>query len=454
LKWLEENWNSCDVFAICSPVGSGKTALARAIQVETGAVVLAPENVLVKQALETYPDINYLIGRKHYTCHKDKTLSCEDKYLLRGESVCSKCQYTSARKRAMLGEATMFNPISYYYVNQHPDWATPEVIVVDEAHKLNELLELISGEEFGVTFKPPAGMDQMELVAWLEEQEVKFLKIVLLSEGRQAVKYNMTLQKIRRVKRCIQENPEQYYHEDSGTGELIVKPMTIPKTLRDEVLKCKKLILMSASLYKSDVSKFTDKPYKYIELDSPISEERRRIIIDPGPMEFTWETSPFVVAQWIKRVIEKYPNRNTIIHVSYSWNERLKSLLPEVLTNTKENKAKVLEKFKKHGGIWLASGCAEGIDLHDELCTLNIIPILPRANIEDRLVRRKMSKKGGVEEYEINVIKKVQQMAGRSTRNEQDFSTVVLSSKAFLGLVDKHKADLPRNLLEQIVRRC
>ncbi len=391
LSWLQETWEEAEVFGLNAPCGVGKSGIGRAVQIATNGAYLAPENILVKQILDTYPGLNHLIGRKHYTCHKDKAVSCEDKHLLKSHTVCDKCIYMHNRIKAVRGEPTVFNPVSYYYASITPGWKIPEVIVVDEADQLLDTISLISGEEFGAAYKPPADMSIIDVVEWLGEQERMFMKIVMMSEERKAIRYNMILQKIRRVRECVISSPEQYMHFYKDGGTLVVHPLTPPKKLRDSLLASKKLVLMSASLLKIDISRLTDRPYRYIELDSPIPEERRRIHIEPGPIRFNWETQPVVIAEWIKQKVKQNPGKNTIVHVSYALSEKLASYCPGYFTNTPETKIKVLDKFKKSGGIWLASGIAKGVDLPGDMCTLNLIPLLPRPNIEDTIVRKKLA---------------------------------------------------------------
>jgi hypothetical protein len=200
------------------------------------------------------------------------------------------------RARAVAGEPTVYNPISYYYASLVPNWKPPSTIVVDEGHRLLDLIGLISGEEFGPAYKPPVGMNLIDIVEWLGTQESMLSMIVLKSEERKAVRYNMILQKVRRVRDSIRENPEQYLYFYKEGGTLVVHPITPPKALRDRILACDKLVVMSASLLKADMLKLTDRPYRYIELDSPIPIERRRIHVEPGLSRFNWETPPAVVA--------------------------------------------------------------------------------------------------------------------------------------------------------------
>lgn len=452
LDWLSKMWDKADVFGINAPCGSGKSAIARALQIATNGVILTPENMLVKQYLDTYPELNSLIGRAHYRCCDNPEISCEDKYLLEGHHVCDDCTYLKSRRAAVEGKSTIFNPVSYYYASMDKDWKTPDVIIVDESHKLLDTLLLLSGEIFGPTYRPPKVNNLVELTEWLNHLVKLFTELVNKARNLQeAIRFNTNLSKILRIREGIKTNPEQYvyYYENNN---LVVMPLTPPKFLLNKVLKAKKVIHMSASLLKFDMSHLTDRPYQYIELDSPIPVERRRVHVDPGIVHFNYKTDPTIIAEWIKKHLNRYPKDNTIVHLTYSWVEKLKPFFPNALFNAPEDKQSVLAKFKRNGGVWLAGGIAEGVDLPDDLCSLNVIPILHLPDRTAPRVAKKLALGGGEREYNINVLRKVQQMAGRTSRHEMDFSRVIIGDRRFLPLVDKYADDFPKSFIESIKR--
>ena len=44
LEWLQNNWNTTDIFFIQMPVGGGKSGWLRAVQLKTGALYLTAQN--------------------------------------------------------------------------------------------------------------------------------------------------------------------------------------------------------------------------------------------------------------------------------------------------------------------------------------------------------------------------------------------------------------------------
>jgi Rad3-related DNA helicase len=173
----------------------------------------------------------------------------------------------------------------------------------------------------------------------------------------------------------------------------------------------------------------------------------------PSVVPFNYQTPPEAIAIWIKDVMALYPNRNTIVHVTYALSKKLKKFFKGALTHDKETKSEVLEKFKKQGGLLLACGMQEGVDLPDELCSLNLIPVLPRPNTEDAIQKRRRTVAVGIRDYDIGVLKTIQQMAGRSTRHETDKSVVVIGDQRFKRLYLRYIHELPETFKESVTWR-
>jgi hypothetical protein len=440
------------VIAINAPCGTGKSAIAKAIMEEfPDAVYMTPNNMLVHQLAEFYPDVNVLIGKKHYTCTKDSTMSCELAMLRKGHRQCKECPYLQAREAYLLGHRpTAFNPISYWYAQKDSRWKKPSVVIVDEADKLIEMLMLISGDTFGSKYKPPRNLnDLIEVADWLKSKLEVLSTLVYNAPAESADKYLGELDKVQRVLSAIELSPENFVFENDDKGDLVIFPTDPPRRVIEDLLNADHIVLMSATLYRSDVEEITNE-YSYLELDSPIDEARRRIIVSPSVVRFNWKTDPVLIADWIREQMIKYPSRNTIAHVTYEDAKKLKKYFKEAYVHTPETKKEVLREFKEKGGLWLASGVHEGIDLPDELCTLNLIPRLPRANITDPIIKRRLARAGGQRGYDISVLKVLQQAAGRTTRHEEDYSTVVVADASFLTLIKKYKHLLPKSFLEAI----
>lgn len=451
------------MLALNLPTGVGKSAILRSIQLEfpmtTGIV---PTNILMDQYIATYPELNYLKGLDHYPCSQSETgLSCEEmKDLV--EIPCKECPYIVAKERARI-ESSVFNPISYYYFTR---FTRPEskIIVVDEAHKLIDTLMLLVDISFRKgRYNYPEITNELTLIAWLHSLQSKLSS--LLAKYRKSGNVSKITETVRQKERIgfllnsFEQNPQDFvFYEQEITYRnttdkyLIIKPIKPPKWLLDSIFGgFEKVVLMSATLTEDDLWKLGFKDYKYVDMDSPIPKENRAVRYIPSGFPMNYTTTPEQVAGYISKILSKYPNQNTIVHVSYSWSEKLRTFFPNAMFNTSEDKDKVLQKFKKNGGVWIASGCSEGLDLPDNECRLTIIPLIMLANIKDPLVIKQLSLPGGRFRYEMSALKTVIQQAGRGTRGENDYSITVLGDNKFPSLFLKNRKFLPKSFTESII---
>jgi Rad3-related DNA helicase len=156
------------------------------------------------------------------------------------------------------------------------------------------------------------------------------------------------------------------------------------------------------------------------------------------------------VAEWIKWQLKTHPNLNTIIHVTYSLGLQLSKVFPSFLVNTDKNKLKIIEKFKTKGGVWLASGCSEGLDLPGDICRLNLIPIVQMPNLADEWVKKRKAIRGGRQWYILLAIKQLQQQVGRSTRGATDKSIAIIGDSKIIRLVQENRKDFAPSFLDSL----
>ncbi len=154
-------------------------------------------------------------------------------------------------------------------------------------------------------------------------------------------------------------------------------------------------------------------------------------------------------------LIARHPGQNVLIHATYELASKLAPLLKglPLITHTPETRVERLEQFKREGGVFLASGCAEGVDLPGDLCRVNIILSLQRGNPTDPAIKRRMALADGKEWYDLEALKVVIQQAGRSTRGMEDSSTTYICDPAFPGYFSRNRKSVPISFCEAIVWR-
>jgi Rad3-related DNA helicase len=455
-----------EVLVMQAPVGSGKSAMARAIQKVTRAPIITPSNMLIDQYVEGYPDVNFLKGKAHYNCEDGFT--CEDKAEVFNEDPCAGCPYQVSKAQAIGGAPTFFNPLSLYYTSRSEEWQRPSTMIVDEAHMLGSMVLLMAGKRFdGAKYNfDDVKMEVNDVSNWLSVQLKQMTQLANLYAVRGQKKKAVEVEKDRRaiyyILQGLREDSSNYAiwrERGKSRGRYIeylnIKPITPPEFLVRQLLNAERVILMSGTIFKHDVEELLPgRKYKMIDLPSPLPKENRRIVLDPVDYRMNWQTPPEKIAGTIKSILEKHPGENTIIHVSYALSKKLAPHLPgRIITNTPEDKIQKVEEFKSKGGVFLAAGCAEGLDLKGDLCRVNIIPKLLYPNMKDPVVAKRMERADGSEWYELETLKLLIQQAGRSTRCLDDYSTTYVCDPGALWRIKKHGCQLPKSFLEALDRR-
>lgn len=461
--WLTENWNESPVKAIVGPPGVGKSLIARTIQRATGGIIITPSNLLIDQYHDTYPNVNFVKGKVHYTCPASG-LSCFEWTTVLDQKACHDCVYTRCKRAAGEGEPTIFNPMSLaYFVKARP--TRFPCVIVDEAHLLpGMLINLVSRRlKRSAYYFNDSVVGERELWKWLLDQSHRCLKLAddyhQANNNKEAAKAREDADSFAILAEVVQREPHNVavWIDEEVYGRkreqfLNIKPVLPPRFLVDSICKTDHLVLMSGTLFPHDVEALSGGDRTaWLDVSSPIPVENRPILYRPTPFKMNSQTDPQQIVDAIEKILAEFPGRNTIIHVSYSLAKKLHLLFrTKVLTNTPETKDAVLAEFKARGGVWLAAGCAEGIDLKDNLCRLNIIPKLLFPDLTDPGVRKRRAMKDGERWYDLETLKTTIQQDGRSTRHEKDHSIKIIMDPNFSRLVNRHKALLPQAFVESI----
>jgi Rad3-related DNA helicase len=459
LAWLEAKREKKRK-ALVGPVGMGKSAVMRAYQKEFGGVIVPPVNVLADQLERDYPEVNLLKGLSNYHC-EEWGEDCETVRSVNDNKSCGDCRYSKCRQKVIDAEPSIVNPLALFYSKQAPHKPYPTVLI-DECHRLFSLLELACSDEFSHSrYKFPEKMDSVKTVAdWLTKVAIQYADLAKTYRAQDNLKKAMQA-----AKRCTSisvlrdrmlTNPANFvfWYEERQLKNgletyLKISPVEVPRGIVNEVLgPYEDLIITSATLPQRWARKiFGTDDFEYKELDSPIPVENRPVYVKPAGL--TAKSDPSEVAAWIKQQMSQHPG-NTIVHVTYSMAKALTRFFPHALTHTAETKDAVMARFKAEGGMWLAPGCAEGIDLPGKQGETNLIPILPFANIGAPIVAARMALPMGRADYELDTLVNTIQAAGRTTRGADDRSTTVIGDARIMRLIQTHKTQIPRSFVEAV----
>lgn len=454
---LKPNWDKAEVHAGILPTGSGKSAALRAIQVATGADIINPSNSLLSQNMDDYPLVNFLKGKAHYTCKSG--LSCKDWQDCGFES-CEGCPYTKAKNTALEGVSTFYNPMSYYYFLLNGGRGS-EVIAIDEADQLPSMVLMLSGKRLRQSdykFSEKC-TNEIYFVRWAKDQIRRLDTLAGMYYGRNELeklsKCKSEIENLSMLCNGIEEDPQNYVfwiEKEAKETYLNVRPVFPPRFLMNKFVGKKKVILLSGTLFDYHIKDIAgDRSVLKYEMPSPIPKANREILWRPAPFKMNFQTDPKKMAEFILQFLE--PGKNTLIHTTYDWSKKLLPYFPkETICNTKEDedKEEKIEEFKKKGGIFLASGCAEGLDFKGDLCRLNILSKLNVPNLNNPIVKKRRAMQDGEKWLSLETLRIAIQQAGRSTRSAEDKSKIIMCDPNFKWQVDKVKGDLPNYFLESI----
>jgi Rad3-related DNA helicase len=446
LTHVSKHVNRTKVHGLNGPPGVGKSAIARALQISHhDCAILSPSNQLVDQYCATYPELNAIKGKDNYETIKD---------------------YQNARKKGEYSP-NVFNPLSYYYYYlTRPELTKPSVVIIDEAHKLADMLLLTIAKSFPLDYyNIPKDLTDTEFFDWLTKTTDKLSQFANDVSGKRA-RFGSMFQQLKIIQEYLKTNLDKveiYYEmkEDFRTRKerehITIKPLTIPHDLMNTIFgKNARVFLFSGSLTDFHINElFPDvEEIDFIQYEPLAPLENRRIFIDEIPKHN--RKDPRAIADKIIETYLREGKPNTMVHMSYSLSKlvapHLKKLNP--ITHTKEDKIFKLELFKKRGGILLASGMAEGVDLPGDFCRLIIVPCLLWPNKGDQAVKKRLALPNGQFWYTLETIMTLVQQVGRGVRGENDACKTVIFDCMLEGVLKKKtiKDRLTKGFLKSIER--
>jgi len=410
LTYIQDTWAE-RIVTVTLPTGDGKTAIGVALIKHYGGVYIVPTNLLVDQLHEEYPNINYLKGKEHYETPE---------------------QYNKAVERMLQGDPTFTNAFAYKNARYRDIKFVPKIVVYDEGHTLLDTFSLmgstnISKKKYG----SPEDNTTHGVVTWLGEivaaKSLERSDESLTNDEKNALTYE--IRSLSEIKTCITKEPHIYTTEESKT-HIEVKPMRPPKDMIDDFFHGIKSVIMSATISTFKLKEILqERVFEHKVFVSDVPKEDRKVLYEPAPFAMNYKTNPKLIASWIKSKMKKYPDRNTICHLTYSDVVKLQEFFPEALCVNKYNKTEVIKEFKEKGGLLLAASCHTGIDLPGDECRLNLTPRLLKPNLHDMVVKKRKALEDGESWYKHEVIDMLIQQSGRSNRGLGDKSLHVVGDR-------------------------
>lgn len=431
LTHLTKVWKSHQYFVLNAAPGTGKSMVARSINnaIEDSAII-TPSNNLVHQYCESYPELVPIIGKEHYE---------------------SEDEYKACKSRIDNGAPAIFNPISFYYhYIQRPE-DRPSVVIIDEAHKLADMLVMTISQTFACHYYGiPKDLNDQGFLDWLSERISKLEKLKSVEKFKKQYERLGLLQaylkdNLKNIRIDYQMIPN--FRTRSKELHLSVTPLTFPTDLLHTIFgKETKIVFMSGTMFPIHMKELGLEKFDYKEYVSPCPVANRHI----SAYSKLERSNVAQLADAITKSRISLRQPATLVHVPYNQQAEYKKYLGKVITHTKDTKESALRRFKKNGGILLASGMAEGVDLPGDQCRLAIIPKLLYPNLGDDAVKKRMKMPDGQTWYSMQTLVTTIQQIYRGVRGKDDWCVIVILDPTFKRLVTKMKKHLPQDFLESI----
>jgi Rad3-related DNA helicase len=404
------NWHNYRVFPLRLPTGAGKTAIAMSIMrgcSHNQVIIVCPNNALVMQYVEEYPDVVYLIGKEAMgACSKCKGARCPTPCLWKRNKELVRKGHSFITNGAWLTQQSMM---------VHGMNIDPCITILDECDQVINYARskgdiVVKGI---VTDNPFVLLNSLQKDDALE-YETQVLKKAITKEQE---------------KFAIVPAPD----EALTRGSYTCLTNAVAKSLRGRL----HTLLLSATVSTFDVKNIgAIKPAPIYDAVHPIPQAMRPVYWKPMVPQFA-ET----YIQELSDVILKLYNErkeNTVVHCTYAVQTALYEALyaklkSKVIMSASDSadKMQCLKAMSQGTGmIWIASGCSEGLNLINDTCRLQVIPELIFPYLGDALVQKRMAQKDGQDWYIFQALRHLIQACGRSSRHANDYSrTYILYPK-------------------------
>ena len=398
LQTLSDMWKNFDVALVISPMGSGKTALRRALAYWAGdAAMLVPTNALILQELSEFPDTNKILNRADF-------YKCDH---------CYNIDLANARRR---GQPVLCVP--HMLVAQRLGRRT---LIVDEGHKLlpvNQDLQSIHAWRRDVRYPP---------TTYTREQFEQYLQLNPAVKNRDKL-----LAKLRTNDYMVKREMAGWRNAQLDRLRLI--PLS-PELHRSLSAGSERIILLSATLSDEDVYDLgvsRNKRILKLELPSPIPAENRPLVREyVGSLSYgNLPSMAPMLARRIMDIANFHAGEKGIVHITYGLAKILRSYLPgeRFMWHTDIDSKTQLAAWMETGDkILMAAGMGEGLDLKGPEFAWQIIAKIAWPSLSDVAIRKKAE--GSQSWYTWQALKALLQAYGRICRGPTDIGvTYILDS--------------------------
>ena len=442
---VEKAWDHYDVIVATAPTGSGKTPIAKCVQdwqlaQGSGTAYLVPTNQLRDQAMDDFEDLVTVKKKSEYWLEKYQ-MTQEEFHKRIYKFGPKDSEYERDRRSARLVGSPLI--ANYYTYLAHK--LQRKNVIVDEAHCLLKTLQDMNARKVWrhIHGYPMMASTPADVLSWIESKKnVTGLLAKLRNEIKSLSPGTL-----------LEFGKSEYRGEEKDCLKLIPLDVSREKPLFWPS-KTKKIVLMSATIGPADVADMglDKKRVCYIDMESPIPYENRRVIFNPiADMRLKLQDRSLpIIADEILKIAAVHPEKG-LVHATYNISKKLRPLLEHddrfmFHTNIQSNKKSVYDEFcdsdPSEGKILIGSGMSAGIDLKDDLARWQILLKCPYPSLANPAMRWLM--KNEPSKYSWMTSKEILQSCGRVSRGPEDYGITYMLDSSFENWYISNKETLPK----------
>src|SRR3990172_414422 len=464
-----------------APTGTGKTAIAQTVSAWMGSrktFILTATGVLQDQYLREVKNSATYKGSTYFTCQledEEKTdqlvckvrkyeekITCKVGRLMNRErkeedaddaGYCGGCCYVDQRNVAVASKVVVFNYMSYLVARRL--FGTPELLVLDEAHKIeSSLMEYLSVEmttryaerlgiklSMGALHRLDIESAANKLLAAVRDALSKFGKRDGLSK-EEAIRVEALESMNTRLDWLTQE-PSKWVLQPHRTAHegISFKPIFVDRFANNNLV-CGRRIFMSATLSRSVTARALGVDVDnmvYVKVPSPFPVANRPIYggfnLDMSMKSI--EGSIPLVIECVRYILKIHENEKGVIH---SGNYAVQKAIEEALGNgggrllyigqDKDERSNNMKKHQISGfpTVLIGPGLVEGLDLKGDLGRFQVVCKLPFLSLGDLQVEARRRQDG--DWYIHQAAAALVQASGRCVRTLDDHAITYVLDRA------------------------
>jgi Rad3-related DNA helicase len=338
---LQKRWHTADIFVVNLPVASGKSSCAISLaHWQKSASIITPTKLLVNQYKTEYPYLHVLKAKGDYYCDTMRTplnkrppIKGSKAKLCPKSLYCDGCdQYREDLRKARVLPYLLSN---YYIYLAHSLYR--DTLIIDEAHLLIPMLKKMAAKKlWKFEYKWPDYIrNRDQLKKWINSLPPEAFTRKGKASGETS--FGIVQDRLIFLKDELNSYRPRFLiyiskerHRDEERECILMEPLDIkdaPPLMWPAQVK--KIILMSATINRKDIEQLgmAGKKVQYIEADSPITAERRPVVVPLAAKSMAYKNQPTNIkhlANFITETALHHEGTKGIVHTTYSLSLLLK----------------------------------------------------------------------------------------------------------------------------------